>query len=254
MRKFLTLAFLLCCSLLFTQTTLVVLPVKANVSPDLKTGLFTSKAKAKAKQDHLSQKARTLTLEFQRYTDEVLEKFELAYNQSAIFVKSDSELLDNLGLEYAKFMGSIDQAIFRNQRKKDDGPLSVSIYPKGYSNKALKEKNETSLRETSKPFGKHFNTNLFLSVKVIGMQNSPLKSQGIYGGIRIQVILIDANTGATLFFKTFSKGTMKTMTWDSKNGKVPPSATSVRKNGFQSRLESMLRAGIDKANKLTAKG
>jgi hypothetical protein len=254
MRLLLASILILGCSILFAQETLTILPLKLSVSPSYNARLFTKKSTKRAKDKRLAEKAETLEVEFQQYADEVMKQFEIAYGPNINFLSSEEAIPDSLRFEYMNFMGSIDQAIYRNQRKKDDGPLTVSVAAKGQSNKALKEKNETSLKKTSEPFVKHFSTNLFLSVKVIGMQNSPLKSNGIYGGIRIQVILIEADTGATVFFKTFSRGTMKTMKWDSKNGNVPPSATSVRKSGFQGRLENMLKAGIDKANKLAAKG
>lgn len=254
MQKFLILALLLNCGFLSAQKNLVVLPVKVTISPGVKTGLFTSAAKTRARREHLSQKARLLTTDFQKYTDEVLQELKIAYAKSALFVSSSDELPDSLGFEYSKFMGSIDQAFYRNQRKKDDGPLTVSIAKKGHSNKALKEKNEKNILEASKPFEQHFKAQLFLSIKVIGVQNSPLKSKGIYGGIRIQVIVTEASTGATVFFKTHSQGTMRPSTWNSKNGYVPPSEVGVRKNSFQAKLESMLKAGINKANKIASRG
>lgn len=254
MIKFFLFGLLLNCSFLLAQENLIVLPVKVTISPEVKTGLFTSAAKTKAKREHLSQKARILTADYQKYTDEVLRELKAAYAESALFLSNSDEIPDSLGFEYAKFTGSIDQAFYRNQLKKDEGPLTVSIAKKGQSNKALKEKNKKNLLDASKPFEEHFKAPLFLSVKVIGKQNSPLKSKGIYGGIRIQVIVTEASTGATVFFKTHSQGTMRTMLWDSKRGYVPHSEVGIRKNSFQAKLESMLTAGIKKANKIASKG
>lgn len=249
MRLLLIVGTLLSCHLLFSQKKLIILPVEVIISPGVSTGLFTKKAKAAARSEVLSKKAKQLTLEFQEYTDEIVNQFELAYPRDVNFLRSEEAIPDSLRYRYLKLTGAIDQAIFRNQRKKDDG-LSVSIYPKGYANKDLREENEKNLRETGKPLEAHLNGSLFLKVKVLGMQNSPLKGKGIYGGIRIQVILTDTGSGETILFKTHSKGTMKTVKRGNGNNYVPPSAASVRKSSYQGKLTSMLKAGMDKGAKL----
>lgn len=235
----------------FSQGTVTVLPVEVAIFADQSTSIFMKKAKAEARVKQRGIEAKALTLEFQEFTDDILDEFELAYARNVTFLRGDDVIPDSLKNNYREFMRAMNGAVYRNQQKKDDG-LSVTISPKGFSNRALKEKNVKNLRKASEPFEDYFSSELFLLIKITGMQSSHLQSKGIFGGIKIQLILINSNSGETVLFKTFSNGPMRTDIRSNAPSSSPSSGVYVRKKGFQNRLKNMLKAGFNKANKLVS--
>jgi hypothetical protein len=236
----------------FSQTEITILPIEVSIFADPSTSIFMKKAKAEARVKQRGIEAEALTLEFQEHTDYILDEFELAYVRKVSFLRNDDAIPDSLKNSYREFVRAMSGAIDRNQIKKDNG-LSVTIASKGFSNRALREKNVNNLRKTSKPLEDYFKSKLFLYVKIIGMQSSHLQSKGIYGGIRMQTILVDASSGETMFFKTFSNGPMRTDNRANTPSLSPSSSVQVRKKAFQSRLKNMLKAAMDKANRLISK-
>lgn len=232
-------------ALITAQINLVILPVDVSVNAGYGGRLFGYKSKEK--NNKISETAKHLDHQFKGYAKEVIDGLEATYADNFKFIRHKNNLSDDLASDLFAFDSAINQALFRNQRKKDDG-FRLSVYSKGWSNRNLKEVNEGKLQVAAKPFAVAFDARYFLYFRVTGKQSATTAPKGIVGGIRIQAIIIDANTGETVYFKTFSNGSMKTPKSGSQNNaRIFIPKVNIRKQSFQKRLKNTINAALARA-------
>jgi hypothetical protein len=183
---------------------------------------------------------------YHAYADDEINRV-LSEKPSAIdYLKRFSDIDFEKRHDIDLFFQAVRREANRNQAKKDS-ELNITFGGGGMSNRKQRKGNEEKLKAYGKAFSEYFDSRFCLMIRTYGEHNSKRKyKKGIFGGMRYQIIVVDAYLGETVFFKTADQGSTKpdNNSDDALTGLLIPKQVGISSNKYRGKLSSMLTIAL----------